>query len=483
MTPQMQQAVKLLQMSNLELQAFIEAEIIQNPLLDKADKNDSSSEDDTSGETYGDEKSPNDSIITSKDTDFEAQFMPPDHEVREYNDVVDFDTGSKMAEVRGASHKNIDEDLIGWEEKLKQKVTLRDHLLAQLHMGVIDRRQLSLGTLLIDRLDSDGYLRESPELLAQQFGCDARSIQELLLQLKKFDPPGVFAVDLPECLALQWGEERELSYTETTFLKHIQYLAQHDYKKLAEICSCSESEIHKMAAAIKRLNPKPAADFEQLIVQTALPDIIMRQIPKNLGGGWRVELNNDTLPRVLINRDYYNVVLSHAKNKQDKDYLTTQLANANWLVKALDQRAQNILKVASEIVEKQNGFFLFGIDFLKPLTLREVAETVALHESTVSRVTTGKFIGTPRGIFELKFFFTSSIEGADGNALSSQAVKSRIRQLIDSELPSKILSDDDIADILKGEGTLAARRTVAKYRESLGIPSSVQRRRIKNLGI
>jgi RNA polymerase sigma-54 factor len=205
----------------------------------------------------------------------------------------------------------------------------------------------------------------------------------------------------------------------------------------------------------------------------------MRALPKNIGGGWRVELNSDTLPRVLVNQNYYTEVSARTKDKGEREYLSTQLNNASWLVKALDQRAQTILKVASEIIERQDGFFLYGIEFLKPLTLREIAEAIDMHESTVSRVTTGKFIGTPRGLFELKFFFTSSIGGADGSSISSQSVKARIKALTDAETTENILSDDDLVDILTKEGMNVARRTVAKYREALGIQSSVQRRRIK----
>lgn len=482
MTPQMQQAVKLLQMSNLELQDFIDAEITQNPLLERVEKSDDTGdgeigEMDQSLPDQNPELSEAGSLNSNKnDAEFESQFMPQEN-IRE-----DFDSGSKMAEIGGSSHKSFDDDLPQWEDTLRHKISLRDHLLAQLHMSFHHPKDISLGSLLIDRLDPDGYLREDLSLLCTQFGCDTTVISDLLARLKKFDPTGVFAADLGECLGLQWGEETPLTPAQHNFLKNLTLLAQHEYKKLAEICNCPVEKIHEMAAAIKRLNPKPAADFESFIVQTALPDILMKQIPKNMGGGWRVELNSDTLPRVLINRDYYNIVLGHAKNKQEKEYLAAQLNNANWLVKALDQRAQSILKVASDIVERQNGFFLYGIDFLKPMTLREVAESVDLHESTVSRVTTGKFIGTPRGLFELKFFFTSAIEGADGVTLSSQSVKSRIKQLIDAEDPKNILSDDDLADTLKKEGIFAARRTVAKYRESLHIPSSVQRRRAKNLG-
>ncbi|MDD2761954.1 MAG: RNA polymerase factor sigma-54, partial [Methylomonas sp.] len=315
--------------------------------------------------------------------------------------------------------------------------------------------------------------------LAQQLGCTPVILEQVLSKLKGFDPTGVFAADLAECLALQLDEQGFLDGKMRILLEHLPLLAQHDLKKLVRLCEVEDDELAHMVAMVRGLNPRPAAAFEHVVAQTAIPDVLMKTLPKTVGGGWRVELNSDTLPRVLVNRDYYTQVSAHTKGKEDKEYLSAQLANASWLVKALDQRAQSILKVAAEIVEQQNGFFLYGIEFLKPLTLREVAEAVDLHESTVSRVTTGKFIGTPRGLLELKFFFTSSIEGADGQAISSESVKARIRALTDQEDPKKILSDDDLAALLNKEGMAVARRTVAKYREALGIPSSVLRRRMK----
>jgi RNA polymerase sigma-54 factor len=234
-----------------------------------------------------------------------------------------------------------------------------------------------------------------------------------------------------------------------------------------------------MIEEIRTLNPRPAAEFEHLVVQTAVPDVLMKRLPKNVGGGWRVELNSETLPKVLVNQTYYTEVSKSATQKKDKEYLAGQLNSANWLVRALDQRAQTIIKDAGEIVEQQDAFFNYGIEFLRPLTLKDIAEVIGMHESTVSRVTTNKFIGTPRGIFELKFFFSTALESADGSTHSAEAVKARIKTMIDAEDPKKVLSDDRIVEMLKTEGIELARRTVAKYREGLNIPSSVLRRRQK----
>ena len=260
---------------------------------------------------------------------------------------------------------------------------------------------------------------------------------------------------------------------------NLDMLAKHDHKKLADLCGVNETYLTDMITEIRALNPKPAALFDHLVVQTAIPDVLMKRLPKNVGGGWRVELNTETLPRVLVNNEYYTEVAKTATQKKDKEYLSTQLQNANWLVKAMDQRAQTILKVAAEIVEQQDAFFNYGIEFLKPLKLVDIAEEIDMHESTVSRVTTNKYIGTPRGIFELKYFFSTALVSDDGTAHSAEAIKARIKTLTDEEDPKKILSDDKIVDILKSEGIDIARRTVAKYREAMNIPSSVQRRKMK----
>ncbi|MEC7702127.1 MAG: RNA polymerase sigma-54 factor, partial [Pseudomonadota bacterium] len=224
---------------------------------------------------------------------------------------------------------------------------------------------------------------------------------------------------------------------------------------------------------------KPASDFDHFVAQTVVPDVYMRPRPKNLGGGWHVELNTATLPKVLVNQEYYTTVASKASRKDDKEFLTSQMQSANWLVRALDQRAQTILKVASEIVEQQNAFFLYGIEFLQPMNLKDIAEAIEMHESTVSRVTTNKYIGTPRGVFELKYFFSTALIGADGLVHSAEAVKSKIKTMIDDEEPDAILSDDKIVEILAKDHIDIARRTVAKYREAMNIPSSVQRRKMK----
>lgn len=454
MTPQMQQAVKLLQLSNLELQDYLEEEIAQNPLLEKLEP------ETDSDESFTDDPSPND----ARD-----------------EDVNDFDGGSLMATVGAGGHLNMDDPNYSFENRLAQSVNLRDHLMQQLMLMTDDRLDQALGSLLIDRLDESGYLREDISDLGQQFGISQERLESLLTRLRGFDPAGIFAHDLSDCLRLQLQDQGKLDPLMDLFLGHIHLLGQHNYDELSKICDVSPAIIKELSDELKLLNPKPAALFDHYVVQTAVPDVLMKTLPKDQGGGYRVEMNADTLPRVLINQEYYTEVSKATKDKDGKEFITTQLNNANWIVKALDQRAQTILKVAADIVEQQDAFFLYGIEFLKPMTLKEVADRIAMHESTVSRVTTGKFIGTPRGLYELKFFFTSSIENEDGSSTSSEAVKNRIKTLIDAESPKDILSDDDLAEMLQKEGIDVARRTVAKYREALNIPSSVQRRRIKKL--
>lgn len=455
MTPQMQQAVKLLQLSNLELQEYLEDEVAQNPLLEKIDP-----------EPSDDQIEQEQKIDTHKD-----------------HDVNDFDSGSLMANVGAGGHLAMDDPDFSFENRLEQTKNLRDHLMEQLTLMTDDKLDRTLGSLLIDRLDENGYLRDDISDLTAQFGVSLERLNTLLQKMRGFDPAGIFASDLPDCLRLQLQDQGKLDPLMDLFLQHIPLLAQHNYDELAKICDVSPLVIRELADELKLLNPKPARLYDHHVTQTAVPDVLMKKLPKDQGGGYRVEMNSDTLPRVLINQEYYTEVLNATKDKEGKDYISTQLNNANWVVKALDQRAQTILKVAADIVETQDAFFLYGIEFLKPMTLKEVADRIAMHESTVSRVTTGKFIGTPRGLYELKFFFTSSIENDDGSSTSSEAVKNRIKTLIDAESPKDILSDDDIAELLQKENIDIARRTVAKYREALNIPSSVQRRRIKKLQI
>lgn len=467
MTPQLQQAIKLLQLSNQELSEVVEKELAENPLLEKAAPEDHESE---TSETE---------IAAPERDDFEKNFDEGWTGNEAESKEKDFDPGSSMANVGAGGNANFDSSDTSFEDRMSRDLSLREHLLEQLHLDVDDPRDRLIGALLIDQLDESGYLRENHEALAERLGCSVERIEKLLIRMKGFDPTGVFAKDLPECLALQLEENGAFDTPMQRLLENLDLLAVHDIEGLVEKCEANESYVRDMIDEIKALNPKPSSSFDHFVVQTVVPDVLMKKLPKHLGGGWRVELNQETLPRVLVNKEYYKEVASQAKAKNDKEYLSAQLNSASWLVKALDQRAQTILKTASELVEQQNAFFLYGIEFLRPLTLKDIAEEIDMHESTVSRVTNNKYIGTPRGIFELKYFFSTALVGADGMSHSAESVKARIKNLIDAEDPKKILSDDKIVELLKQEHIDIARRTVAKYREALHIPSSVQRRKIK----
>lgn len=463
MTPQLQQAIKMLQLSNMELNEVIEEEIEKNPLLEKAegDPADSAEQQEAPPEK--------DNIDETFDA---ANNSEPDQ-------GPDFDPGSKMAEITSGGNAKFEDYENSFENRMEAEKSLRDHLTEQLQMAVSDPRDRMIGGLLIDRLDASGYMRDDIGEVAERLGCSVERLEKLLRIMKGFDPSGIFASDLADCLGIQLHDRGQLDGPMQALLDNLSFMAEYDHKKLAELCGVNETYLKDMIGELKALDPKPASAFDHLVVQTAIPDVLMKRLPRNLGGGWRIELNSDTLPRVLVNSEYYTEVSKTSSRKEDREYLSTQLNNANWLVKAMDQRAQTILKVASEIVEQQDAFFNYGIEFLKPLKLVDIAEEIEMHESTVSRVTTNKYIGTPRGIFELKYFFSTALVSESGASHSSESIKVRVKALTDAEDPKKILSDDKIVALLKEEGIDLARRTVAKYREAMGIGSSVQRRKMK----
>ncbi len=460
MTPQLQQAIKLLQLSNIELSEFIEEEIENNPLLEK----DEGALDLGQGENINED-------IEKNETDIGFDI----------NDQ-DFDSGSMAVGVGSGNDLKFEANDINFEDNISTTKSLREHLINQLNMAFSDKRDIAIGELLIGYLDESGYLRDDIQELEERLDCSKDRIEKLLLRMKQFTPTGIFARNLSECLYLQLEEKGSFDEPMKLLLDNLDMLGDYNFKGLAEKCGVNDTYLMDMIDEIKRLDPKPASQFDHLVVQTAVADVLMKKLPKNLGGGWRVEINSETLPKVLVNQEYYTKVLNNSSNEKDREYITSKLNSANWLVRAMDQRVQTILKVASEIVEQQEAFFNYGIEFLKPLTLNDIAKKIDMHESTISRVTTNKYIGTPRGIFELKFFFSSGVQAKDGTvAHSSEAIKARIKSLIDSEDPKKILSDDKIVNILKSDGIDVARRTVAKYREAMHIGSSIQRRKQKNI--
>lgn len=466
MTPQLQQAISMLQLTNIELTEHLEKEIAQNPLLEKDD-----SDKDKNLESLDTRDKPEtDSMQSEFDTAWGDDQSPP---------ADDPSSGLSMGQIGAGGNRNFEDTETAFDATLSDDKSLRDTLLEQLHLHTDDPRDRMIGARLIDMLDDQGYLRQGFDELKEELGCSDNRLHTLLEHLKTYDPPGIFAHDLKECLALQLADMDLLSGPMEILLENMDLMADYDFKTLAKKCGVSENEVQTMAESLKGLNPRPASLFENFITQPLIPDVFMRPLPKDLGGGWRVELNTETLPKVLVNNQYYKEVSQKSKSKQDKEYLNNQLAAANWIVRAMDQRAQTILKVASDIVEHQEHFFLYGIEFLQPLTLKDVAERVDMHESTISRVTNNKYIGTPRGIFELKYFFSTAIGGSDGQVYSAESIRAQIKELIEGEDPENILSDDKIVEILNKNGIEIARRTVAKYRETLHIPSSAQRRRQK----
>lgn len=493
MTPQLQQAIKLLQLSNLEVSAYVEAELERNPLLEREDGEAPIAAD--AAERATDERSATPILDPVErapdatpreeaplDTDFSNNWDEgPSDGGGQADAGLSWSASSTGTGTGSGGRADFDDSEFGLEQVLTRPTTLREHLLEQVAVDLHDPADRIIATHLVNNLDEAGYLNADVVQIAELLNCDVARVEQTLTQVQRFDPPGVFARSLRECLALQLREKDRLDPAMQALLDNLELLARREIPALLKVCGVDSADLADMVGEIKALDPKPGQIFDNATAQLVVPDVLMRAAP---GGGWIVELNQDTLPRVLVNQRYYARVHKQARQRNDKEFIADQLQAANWLVKSLHQRAQTILKVASEIVRQQDGFFSHGVQHLRPLVLRDIATAIEMHESTVSRVTTNKFLASPHGIYELKYFFTSSIsDTAGGEAHSAEAVRHRIKALIDAEAPAKVLSDDGIVEILKGEGVDIARRTVAKYREALRIPSSVQRRREKALGL
>ncbi len=352
-------------------------------------------------------------------------------------------------------------------------------MLEQIGADLSDQGDQVIALHLLDLIDEAGYLTGPIDAVALLLGCGVERIDTVLARLQQFDPAGIFARDLAECLALQLRDRNRLDPAMQILLENLPLLAARNIAALVRVCGVDAADVADMIVEVKSLDPRPGLVFDPPLAQPVVPDILMRAQP---GGGWIVELNSETLPRVLVNNRYYAQVSQAARSKAEKDYLSDRLHAANWLVKSLHQRATTILKVAAEIVRRQDAFFRRGVQSLRPLILRDIADAIGMHESTVSRVTSNKHMATPRGLYELKYFFTSAIPDAHGGgAHSAEAVRHRIRGLINDEPPGGTLSDERIVALLQRDGVDIARRTVAKYREAMRIPSSARRRREKLL--
>jgi RNA polymerase sigma-54 factor len=476
-TPQLQQAIKLLQLTNVELDAYVEGEIERNPLLARDDAVDTPIEEPRGPEAEVEAApaaSDHDHLDVGND-DLYGDASPGERASGEQGEEPQPSGGQiDWSRAGGGGGQELSGDDL--EGALSRAKTLAEHLHDQLSATLMDDAGRAVAVVLIDSVDEGGYLRADLGEMAERLGCAPALIEQVLTCLQGFEPTGVFARDVRECLTLQLKERDRFDPAMAALLDNLDLLARRDLSALRKACDVDEEDLKEMIAELKALTPRPGASFGGEPAQPVTPDVFVRE---SSGGLWHVELNTDTLPRLLVDRRYHARVAGAARTDAEKTFVSECLASANWLVKSLDQRAKTILKVASEIVRQQDGFLAYGVEHLRPLNLKTVADAIGMHESTVSRVTSNKYLSTPRGVFEMKFFFTASIASADGGeAHSAESVRHKIRQLIDTEQTAQaVLSDDRIVDIMKEAGVDIARRTVAKYREAMRIPSSVERRR------
>lgn len=488
MTPQLRQAIKLLQFSNMEVSAFIEEELEKNPLLERDERPELPDPERTHPEPVASPRDAAEGVSAAAlpeageaplDTDWSNDFdaggaadgPPPG------GTDSGFDPGYEGAWSGRGGRADFGDDERGLDAIADRAPSLREHLSEQLRCDIADPADRLIGAHLIALTDDAGRLNAETAAVAQRLGTSQDRVEAVLLRMQQFDPSGVMARSLAECLAIQLRELNRFDPAMQTLVENLELLARREHARLMKLCGVDAEDFAEMVAELKRLDPKPGARFSGETAASVVPDVLMRRAPD---GGWIVELNPDTLPRVLVSGQFSRHLSNGGMSREDKAYVQERLASANWLVKSLQQRAATILRVSTEIVRRQDGFFRHGIAGLRPLILRDIAATVEMHESTVSRVTSNKWIATPRGTLELKWFFTNAIaatDGADGH--SAESVRHRIRDLVTAETVSSVLSDDQLVALLKREGVDIARRTVAKYREQLGIPSSVQRRRDK----
>ena len=493
MTPQLMQAIKLLQLSNLDLIAYVDAELERNPLLERADGEDADGPvEDRAATANGDGGD-----VNAGESDDASDWVEnrlnadtatiADKLDTDLGNVFQDDPGEPAAETApqppadawstAPSRQPVSSEDYNMEAFVAEQKSLADYLGDQLGLAVNDPTMRLIGRSLINEIDEAGYLQTDLASAAERLGAPLPLVEETLAVIQSFDPVGIGARDLAECLAIQLRERDRFDPAMQALVARLDLVAKRDHTALRRLCGVDDEDLADMLAELRSLNPKPGNAYGSTLVQPVIPDVIVRPGPD---GGWLVELNTGTLPKVLVNQTYYATVSKHRKNDSDKAYLADCLQTANWLVKSLDQRARTILKVASEIVRQQDAFLAEGVQHLRPLNLKTIAEAISMHESTVSRVTSNKYMATSRGIFEMKYFFTAAIASAEGGeAHSAEAVRFRIRKLIDDEPRDAILSDDTIVRVLRDSGVEIARRTVAKYREAMRIPSSVQRRREK----
>lgn len=458
LTPQLQQAIALLQLARPELEATLARECERNPFLMPLEASpvraDAAS------------RSVSSRVEAPADPDGWMQPMRPP-------------AADRTLRAHRTSRLTADGDLPSLEQRLTRPPSLRHHLRAQLVADVREPQLQHLALQLVDLLDDDGYLRESDAELAALFACPVGQVAEARAALQRCEPTGVGARDLAECLALQLAERNRLDPAMQAMLRHLDLVARADFRRLARLCGVDREDLEEMVAELRRLDPRPGARWAPEEPGLTVPDLEVRRE----GKGWKLELNPAAFPRVAVDRAYYAELTSVALDADTRRFVETRVQEANWLVRALQQRARTILRVGRAILARQRGFLEHGPAALAPLVLRDIAEVTGLHESTVSRAIAGKSVATPHGVFALRYFFTARIAAGDGGEdHAAEAIRVRIRRLIEQEGADNVLSDDQIVQLLAREGVRIARRTVAKYREAMGIPSSVERRRRRALG-
>ena len=469
MTPQLQQAIKLLQLSRMELLDVVRAELEENPVLEE-----------------GQESPEEQAELGELEREIEAEAITATgneelHEVagdRESFGDIDWHTYLESYSLGGTTADNFEDDdeRPSYENLLTRKPSLQDHLLWQLKLSTLEGRDRLIADEIIGNLDEDGYLRASLEEIATQTHSPADRVEKVLRAVQDFDPPGIAARTLQECLLRQIEQlGMQGTLVETLLLRHVDDLENRRYPQIARALQVSVEEVLAAAKLISGLDPRPGSQYGQDDVHYIIPDIFVYKI----GDDYVVVLNDEGLPNLRIN-SFYRSALSGAVAVDAKagEYIQEKLRGALWLIKSIHQRQRTIYKVTKSIVKFQRDFFDRGVEYLKPLVLRDVAEDIEMHESTVSRVTTNKYVQTPQGLFELKYFFNSGINTTEGDSIASESVKSKIRDIIAGENPRKPHSDQKIVELLRRQGIDIARRTVTKYREMLNLGSSTQRRRL-----
>jgi len=463
MTPQLQQAIKLLQLSRLEMVEAINKELEENPLLEEEMEED---------------------FIAEEEPLQKAEEARPSEQPREITGEGDgrddFDWDSYLEDfgpVGTVREKAEPEEGPTWDNVLTKAPTLTDHLLWQLRLSRLTEEEMTIGENIIGNLDGNGYLTCTVEEIAEQLGVEPKKVEEVLSKVQGFDPPGVAARDLRECLLIQARAlEVHNTLVEEIIKNHLKDLETKNYPALAKKLKVSLDDLMHAVAIIGNMDPKPGSSYTDERVQSIVPDVYVIKI----GDDYKVILNDDGLPRLRISNFYREIMAGLDGSKEGevgKKYIKEKVKSAMWLIKSIQQRQKTILKVAESIVRFQKDFFDHGISHLKPLVLRDVALDVGMHESTISRVVTGKYMQTPAGLFEMKFFFSSGLPTSEGEAIASTSVKEEIKKLIAEENPLKPLSDSEIVKLLKKKGINIARRTVAKYREMMNILPSSRRKR------